>query len=342
MTAHFEANSLKTSGNPGSERVLRGLVGDIGGTNARFAIAERRDGKTSLRDFKTLECSDYTDVYDALTNYFAMTGGRPELDYTCIAVAGPVKNGRIKFTNLDWEVAEDQLLVTTAARRARLINDYAALAYCLPHLAPEDTKPIGSVAAGFGNVHAVMGAGTGFGASVLVGGDYGPYCLSTESGHASFAPVNDYEVEIHRFLRKKHGRVTIEMMLSGPGLVNIYQAIASIRGEVAQDLTPAQITQIDGDDAQGCRYTVEAFLDVMASVCGDLALCHGATSGMFIAGGIAPRLIKHIDELRFRARMEAKAPLAHMVAAIPSRIIMHPYAALLGSANALTDAEITA
>ncbi len=341
MTAHFETNSLKTtSGDKAGGRMLRGLVGDIGGTNARFAIAERTDGKTSMRDFKSLECSDYKDVYESLAAYFAMTGGKPELDYTCIAVAGPVKDGHIKFTNLDWDVAEDLLVKSTGARKAKLINDYAALAYCLPHLAAEDTKTIGSVSAGFGNVHAVMGAGTGFGASVLVGGPYGPYCLSTESGHVSFAPVNDYEVEIHRFLRKRHGRVTIEMMLSGPGLVNLYQAISSIRGEIAEDLTPAQITHLEGDDAQGCRYTVEAFLDIMASVCGDLALCHGATSGMFIAGGIAPRLIKHIDELRFRARMEAKAPLAHMVAAIPSRIIMHPYAALLGSANAMTDAEI--
>jgi glucokinase len=177
---------------------------------------------------------------------------------------------------------------------------------------------------------------------VLVGGPYGPYCLSTESGHISFAPVNDYETEMLRFLRRKHGRVTVEMMLSGPGLVNLYQAISSIRGEVAEDLTPAQITHLEGEDAQGCRYTVEAFLDILASVCGDLALAHGATSGMFIAGGIAPRLIKHIDELRFRARMEAKAPLAGLVASIPSSIIIHPYAALLGSANALTDHQILA
>ncbi len=322
--------------------VLRGLVGDIGGTNARFAIAERIDGQTRLGNFKSLECADYKDCYDALRGYFADIGGRPELDFAVVAVAGPVKDGAIKFTNLDWTMREDLLGQTTAGRHARLINDYAALAYALPHLSFEDTKTIGPVTRGFGNVHAVMGAGTGFGASVLVGGRYGPYCLSTESGHASFAPVNDYEVEIHRFLRRRHGRVTVEMLLSGPGLVNLYQAIAAIRGEQALDLTPAQITHLEGDDAQGCRYTVEAFLDILASVCGDLALCHGAVSGMFIAGGIAPRLIKSIDEVRFRARMEAKAPLAHMVAAIPSRIIIHPYAALIGAANALTEAEIVA
>ncbi|ESQ88623.1 glucokinase [Asticcacaulis sp. AC460] len=337
MTAHFETGSVVTSSQP-----LRGLVGDIGGTNARFAIAERVGGKTTLANFKSLECEDYKDVYDALNGYFAMIGGKPQLDFTVVAVAGPVKDGAIQFTNLDWLVREDLLGQTTGARKTRLINDYAALAFALPHLGDADTKTIGSVKTGFGNVHAVMGAGTGFGASVLVGGEFGPYCLSTESGHISFAPVNDYESEILRVLRKKYGRVTVEMLLSGPGLVNLYHAISAIRGEPAHDFTPAQITHLDGDDATGSRYTVEAFLDIMASVCGDLSLAHGATSGMFIAGGIAPRLIKHVDELRFRARMEAKAPLAHIVAATPSRIIIHPYAALLGSANALTDVQITA
>ncbi|MBW8883044.1 MAG: glucokinase, partial [Asticcacaulis sp.] len=256
MTAHFEPGSVVTS----SSRGLRGLVGDIGGTNARFAVADRVAGKTTLNHFKSLECSEYKDVYDALNAYFVMIGEKPDFDYACVAVAGPVKDGRIKFTNLDWEVREDLLAQTTKARKARLINDYAALAYCLPHLGDTDTKTIGAVKMGFGDVHAVMGAGTGFGASVLVGGEFGPYCLSTESGHISFAPVNDYETEILRFLRKKHGRVTVEMLLSGPGLVNLYHAICSIRGEPAHNLTPAQITHLDGEDATGSRYTVDAFL----------------------------------------------------------------------------------
>jgi glucokinase len=337
MTAHFE--SPKTSS--AASVTFRGLVGDIGGTNARFAIAERDHGKTKLRDFKSFETHGYPNIYAVIADYFRDLGGRPELDYAVLAVAGPVKNGQIKFTNLDWLVTEAELAKSSGAKKSRLINDYAALAYALPYMDGDDIKTIGPVTKGFGDVHAVMGAGTGFGASVLVGGPYGPYCLSTESGHASWAPVNDFEADIHRFLRKKLGRVTIENLLSGPGLVNLYQAVSYVRGEKALELTPAQITNIEGPDAQGCRYTVEAFLDILASVCGDLALCHGATAGMFIAGGIAPRLLRFIDEGRFRARMEAKAPLADLVAGIPSHIITHPCAALLGSAHALTDAEIT-
>lgn len=340
MTAQFDTPS-KGAGTA-SDRPLVGLVGDIGGTNARFAIATRTDGKTRLSDFRSLQSADHKEIYSAISTYLDGLSERPALEYTVLAVAGPPKNGEIKLTNLDWVVREDELIKVTGAKIARLINDYAALAFCLPHLTGEDVKTIGPINSGYGNVHAVMGAGTGFGASVLVGGEFGPYSLSTEAGHISFAPVNDYEVEIHRFLRRKHGRVTIEMCLSGPGLVNLYQAIASVRGETALDLTPAQITHLEGNDATGCRYTVEAFLDILASVCGDLALAQGATSGMFIAGGIAPRLIKHIDEARFRARMEAKQPLAHIVAAIPSRIITHPYAALLGSANTLSEAKVRA
>jgi glucokinase len=338
MTALFDNQTTFSA----SSQVFRGLVGDIGGTNARFAIAERGGGQTKLTEFKSFHTDGYKDLYAVIDDYFGGLSGRPDLDFSVIAVAGPVNDGAIKFTNLDWLVTETELAHHTSARKVRLINDYAGLAYALPHLQDEDTRRIGPLREGKGNVHAVMGAGTGFGASVLVGGPYGPYCLSTESGHASWAPVNDFERELHRFLSKKHGRVTIEMVLSGPGLVNLYKAVTNVRGEPTLELTPAQITHLDGPDAQGSRYTVETFLDILASVAGDLSLCHGATAGLFIAGGIAPKLAKYIDEARFRARMEAKVPLVSYVEAIPSRIITHECAALIGAANALTDAEIIA
>jgi len=320
--------------------MFRGLVGDIGGTNARFAVAERTGGQTRLSDFKTFETHGYNDLYAVIDDYLNGLDERPAFDFSVAAVAGPVVDGSIKFTNLDWLVTETELARHTGARKTRLINDLASIAYSLPHLTDEDARTIGPVKTAKPGPLSVMGAGTGFGASVLIDGPHGPYCLSTESGHPSWAPVNDFEREIHRFLSRKHGRVTIEMVLSGPGLVNLYQAITFVRGEPTLDLTPAQITHLDGPDAQGSRYTVETFLDILASVCGDLALFHGATGGMFIAGGITPKLMHHIDEARFRARMEAKAPMTALVETIPSRIITHAYAALVGAANALTENEI--
>lgn len=323
-----------------NHRPLTALVGDIGGTNARFAIGIRTPAGTELTHIHALECSGFASVYDAISAYFDKVGSRPSLDYCVLAMAGPVKDGAIKLTNLPWYVTETELAKQTGAKVARLINDYAGLAFALPHLKDEDTIQLGPLSQGSGNVYAVMGAGTGFGASVLVGGEFGGYCLSTESGHATFAPTNEFETDIARHIRKKFGRVTIEHILSGPGLMNLYEAIATMRGDPIQKLTPAQITNLEGEDTQGCRHTVDAFIDILSSTCGDLALCHGATAGMFIAGGVTPRLVKYIDQKRFRSRMEAKAPMRDMVAGIPSRIITHPYAAILGSAHAVTAAQV--
>ena len=316
---------------------LTGLVGDIGGTNARFAIATRTGNTVELDHFLAMECSGVKDFHDAVTAYMRHLDSVPQLDFAVVAVAGPVKNGAIKFTNLDWLISERDLAETTRAPRVKLINDYAALAYCLPYLTDEHTRTIGPVTKGYGTTWSVFGPGTGFGASVLVGGPSGPYCLSTETGHVSFAPVNDFEVEISSHLRRKLGRATLEMILSGQGLVNLYQAICAVRGELAEDLTPAQITNMEGGGRPQCRATVETFFDILASTCGELALTHGATAGVYIAGGIVPRLMHLIDADRFRARMEAKAPMVEMVAATPSRIIIHPYPALLGAAEALSD-----
>jgi glucokinase len=323
-----------------NERPYKGLVGDIGGTNARFAIAIRQNGATILNDFQSVECSNFADFYEALRVYFDRIGGKPELDFCVLAMAGPVKDGAIELTNLPWTITEVELANQTGAKIARLVNDFAGLAYCLPHLQGADTLPIGTPIKGASNVFAVMGAGTGFGASVLVGGANGPYCLPTESGHATFAPVNDFEIEIYRYLRKKYGRVSIEHLMSGPGLVNLYTSISHIRGEPHKALTPAQITDIDGTDAQGCRHTIDAFIDILASVAGDLALLHGALSGIFIAGGIINHVIDKIDHQRFRARMEAKGPMTNLVKAIPSKIIINPHAALIGAANVLTINQI--
>ncbi|ESQ79576.1 glucokinase [Asticcacaulis sp. YBE204] len=336
MTAHFDSQTTLESS---SAQNFKGLVGDIGGTNARFAIAERVGGTATLSGFRTFETDDYPDLYAVIEDYLKPLGERPDFDFATLAVAGPVVDGAIKFTNLDWVVTETELAKCTGAATTRLINDLASIAYALPHLKDEDCHLIGGVRDGESKTLSVMGAGTGFGAAVLV---EGRTCLSTESGHASWAPVNDFERDIHKFLSKKYGRVTIEMVLSGPGLVHLYEAITFVRGEPTLNLTPAQITNLDGPDAQGSRYTVETFFDILASVCGDLALFHGATGGMYIAGGITPKLIKYLDATRFRARMEAKAPMTALVEAIPSRVITHPYAALVGAANALTDAEIRA
>ena len=319
---------------------LMGLVGDIGGTNARFAIARFYGDDTQLEHCHAFGCAGHDTFYDVLDSYFAGLGGVPRLDFAILAVAGPVRDGEIRFTNLDWAVRETELRKATGAPVVKLINDYAALAYGLPHLRARDFHTIGASHDGYGDVYAVMGAGTGFGASVLVDSPAGAVCLSTESGHVAFSPVGDLELAVDHVLRRRFGRVTIEMLLSGNGLVNLYQALCAVRGEAPRDLTAAEITSFEGAEASGCRETVAVFWDVMASVAGDFVLSHGATAGVFIAGGIAPKVMKHLDAARFRRRMEDKPPMSAMVTSVPSRIITHAYPALIGAANALTHQEM--
>ncbi len=318
--------------------VLIGLVGDVGGTNARFAIARVYGDETELEHCHSLACARFDDFYGALDAYFARIGETPRLDFAILAVAGPVREGEIRFTNLDWVVRESALRHKTGAKVVKLINDYGALAYGLPHLRPNDSFNIGDVSRGYGDVYAVMGAGTGFGASVLVDSPNGAVCLSTESGHVAFSPVGPLELEVDRILRERHGRVTVEMLLSGNGLVNLYQAICAVRGDAPRALSAAEITDVEGE--AGCRDTVMTFWDIMAGVAGDFVLSHGATAGIFLAGGIAPKLMKHLDAARFRARMEDKPPMSAMVQGVPCRIITHAFPALLGAANALSQQEM--
>lgn len=317
---------------------LIGLVGDIGGTNARFAIARVFGEDTELEHCHSLACARFDDFYAALDAYFDKVGEMPRLDFAILAVAGPVREGEIRFTNLDWVVRESALRHKTGAPVVKLINDYAALAYGLPHLRPADSFTIGEANAGYGDVYAVMGAGTGFGASVLIDSPVGAVCLPTESGHVAFSPVGDFELEINRVLRGKLGRVTVEHILSGSGLVNLYEAICEVRGQTPKALSAAEITDVDGES--GCLETVMTFWDIMAGVAGDFVLSHGATAGIFIAGGIAPKVMKHLDAARFRARMEFKPPMSAMVQGVPSRIITHAYPALIGAANALSQQEM--
>lgn len=321
-----------------------GLVGDVGGTNARISLCERapqdQDGLMRLIKTEGLECSKYESIYTAINVYFEHIGERPELDFCAFAMAGPVKEGSIKLTNLPWTVTEDELKVQTGARATKLMNDYEGLAYSLPHLNPDDVHVIGTPARGAGDVYAVMGPGTGFGASVLVGAKKNPHCLSTESGHATFAPVDDIEADIHRVLRKKFGRVSIEHLLSGPGLVNIYHALCTLRNIAPLALNPSDVTSGASGHKDICDKATEVFIDILAEVCGDIGLYHGATAGVFIAGGITPRLMERINPQRFRARMEAKGPMTGYVSNIPVKVIIHKFAALIGAAHAISDAQL--
>ncbi|MGC1301414.1 MAG: glucokinase [Caulobacteraceae bacterium] len=310
------------------------LVGDIGGTNARFALVELADG-AALQSPRNYRSGDHVSLEAAIEAYLESLTPALMPRAVCVAVAGPVTDGVAAFTNLPWKVSEVGLRAA-GFQRARVINDYEALAFGAPALTGADVHPIGDVPPPAPDqTMVVMGAGTGFGASALCRRRDGALVTAGEGGHISFAPVDELEVEILRRLAMRFGRVSIERILSGPGLLNLYQALADIADSDAPCATPAEVTAkaLAGDDL--ARHAVERFCAIFGSVAGDFALAYGAKGGVYLAGGIAPQLADALDAGDFRKAFEAKGRLQPYLASIPTYVVTHPYLALIGAARAL-------
>lgn len=315
-----------------------GLVGDVGGTNARFALV---DQERKVRYPKTYPAKDFATLDDAVCAYMKDTAGRKRPTRAAIAVAGPVVDGEIEFTNLDWQVSESDLVANCDFEAVKLLNDFAAQALAAPRLEPENLHRIGAVERGAPDgAIAVVGPGTGFGVAALArsGGRDTP--LPSEGGHGGFAPFDEVEDQILDRLRTIHGsRVSIERVLSGPGLLNLYKALGEIEGLPAPIVAPSGVVEAAEAGDRLASLAVDRFCAILGGVAGDLALTFGARGGVYIAGGIAPRIIARLEVGDFRARFEAKGRLADYVRDIPTQVITHPYTALLGAARALAEME---
>ena len=219
--------------------------------------------------------------------------------------------------------------------RALPINDFVALAYAVDVLGDSDACPIGPNIAGLpGEPISILGAGTGFGVSCLVRSGDRVVPIATEGGHIGFAPGNDEELGVWRCLWKEFGRVSIERVLSGPGLENIYRALQQVAGRQSRTRSAAQITaDAIGGDAD-CLDALNLFCAIFGSVAGDFALAHGARGGVYIAGGIAQKILAFLVHSEFRKRFESKGRLSPFVEAIPTNLILNADAALLGCARA--------
>jgi glucokinase len=218
--------------------------------------------------------------------------------------------------------------------RVRLINDFTAMARSVPALLPKDLIRIGPEVQGTnGAAVAVLGPGTGFGVSCLVGA--GPYeaVLATEGGHIPFAPQSELEQDVLRTLAKQFGRVSVERILSGPGLVSLYQTLAEISGHTVYCEVPSDVTSAAASGDELASMTADMFCSILGAVAGDFTLAYGARGGVYIAGGIAPRLLDRLSAGRFRDCFEAKGRFKAYLSAVPTWVIMHPYAALLGAAR---------
>ena len=309
------------------------LVGDIGGTNARFALANH--AHPGFHDVVELKCADFETSGGAIRHYLHEVGaGKPAA--ICLAAAGPVVDGSIKVTNNHWTVSTAALASEFDIDAIRLANDFEAIAYSLPFLGAEDRTVIGrqqGVDLGGRDFNiAVLGPGTGLGVAGLCGRSGQLIPITGEGGHVGFAPENGLQSEILAVLRERFGRVSAERLVAGSGIENLHAALTVLRGT---DEAPMKAAQVFAADAEGTSETaseaVRLFFEILGQVAGDVALTLGATDGIYIAGGIVKRYPERLADGRFRRAFDSKGRHSSIVQRIPTYLINHPQPGLLGT-----------
>ncbi|WGL18436.1 glucokinase [Microbulbifer bruguierae] len=312
------------------------IVADIGGTNARFAIAHPYQGGYRLEDIQVVNCAKFADFYSALGQWLeGLEGERPR--QACIAVAGPVEKtaagGRVTMTNLGWDIRAEELCARFRLDRALVVNDFAALALSLPRLPETDKWALRDVPAQQNGPMVVVGPGTGLGVAALVhdGGNY--RVVPGEGGHANLPAGSERELELLRILARDQMPVYNEYVLSGGGLVNLYRAVCALHGRPAEDLTPPDVSGrgLDGSDPL-CRETLIDFLNFLGSAAGDAALYYVARGGVFLGGGVLPRIESLLPESEFEQRFTAKGRLGEWLKGVRVEVLKAGYPALIGAA----------
>jgi len=311
------------------------LLGDVGGTNARWAWQPKAG--VPPQDVLVTPCATSASLYDSVANYLTVHD-LPPPRYAGIGIATAIGGDRVHMTNNTWSFSISEFKKALGLEHCLVINDFTALALSLPALGASDLRAIGTEGAALtGAPMALLGPGTGLGVSGLLPTDSGEWAaLSGEGGHVTLAAANDYEAALLAFMRSRFGHVSAERVLSGPGLVNLYQAICDLNGQLAQELRPADVTSaaIAGTD-RACVQTVGLFAGFLGAVAGNLALTLGSRGGVYIGGGIVPQLGGAFDSGVFRERFEDKGRFADYLRAIPTWLITAPTPALLGVARAL-------
>ncbi|MCC5851678.1 MAG: glucokinase [Alkalimonas sp.] len=306
------------------------IVADIGGTNARFSRVNLQD--LSLDKVQVFACADFASLADALQHYREQQ--QLSLGDVAIAIACPVQGDEVRMTNFHWQFSIQAMKQQLRLSTLLVMNDFTAVAMCLPVVQQGQSVQIGQGQPKQGHPMAVLGAGTGLGVGHLLpltGGLYLP--LPGEGGHTDWAPVTAQEWAIHQFLAAKYGHVSPERLLSGPGLEDLYLAIADYQQRAVEPLSAAAITAAaeQGDDAVAVA-TLEQFFASLGSLAGDLALTLSTAGGVFIGGGIVPRLLPLLERSAFRSRFEQKGRFQAFNQAIPTYVITAEQPGLTGAA----------
>ena len=302
------------------------LLGDIGATNARFALLMNG----VLGAVSSFEVAKFGRFADVVATFLKDHCREFRVKHAVLAIAGPVKGERTFLTNCSWVIDTPELRAIFKLE-ARIFNDFEAVALSLPWLTPTDLAPIGGGNPAAGAPKAVVGPGSGLGVACLIPRSEKPVVISSEGGHATLAATCEREDRIIGQLRQRFGHVSAERAVSGMGLENIYQAIAALDGVDIPSRSAAEITKSAlRSESQVAREALHVFCAFLGSFAGNVALTFGARGGVYVAGGISPRILDFLVRSQFRNRFEAKGRFQSYLETLPSYVITHPAAAFVG------------
>ena len=321
---------------------MKVLAGDIGGTNARLAVYEVELTRYRELAAETFPSRQYSSLADIVASF--MKAHDLRCQRACFGVPGPVVDGRAQTTNLPWLVDASRLATAAGVEVVAVINDLEAQAFGIAALAPEDFLMLNAGSPATAGNRALIAAGTGLGEAGLYWDGHAHHPFACEGGHTSFAPHGELQVALLQFLERRYGHVSWERLVSGPGLANIHDFLLECRGAES----PAwfvEETQARGDAApvitkaalegrcELCVETLDLFVELFGAEAGNLALKIMATGGLFVGGGIAPRVVDVLKHGRFMEAFVDKGRMRSLLEAVPVRVIMNESTALLGAAR---------
>lgn len=304
------------------------LIGDIGGTNARFSILI--DAYAEPKQFPNVRTADFETIDEAIQKgVLDKTSVQPRA--AILAVAGPINNDEIPLTNCDWVVRPKTMIEGLGLEDVLVVNDFEAQALAIAALSDEHRERIGQASGDMIASRVVLGPGTGLGVGGLVHAQHTWIPVPGEGGHVDLGPRSKRDFEIFPFIETIEGRVSAEQILCGRGLVNLYDAICKADGIAPVWTDPADVTShgLQGTDA-ACVETVSLFSTYLGRVAGDMALTFMARGGVYLSGGISQKILPALRKQEFRAAFEDKAPHSALLHTIPTYVVTHPLAALAG------------
>ena len=315
------------------------LAGDVGGTKVHLALYDFIDGKPKSSRDERYAAKDYSGLEEIVKEFL----GVQSVTAACFGVPGPVRDGRLRLTNLPWTLDSRELSVSLGINHVFLINDLEANGYGINELAADQIYTLSEGDPSQIGNRALIAAGTGLGEALLIWNGHSHVPYPSEGGHCDYAPRNEDEIDLLRFLKQKYnGRISQERVVTGPGLTNIYEFLREVRGvdepnwlagRMAAEDPNAVITELAlAAKSEICEKALDMFVSAYGAEAGNLALKLLSVGGVYVGGGIAPRIIEKIKDGRFMKAFTDKGRLSQLLVNMPVRIILDSGAALLGAA----------